>query len=101
MKVTATTDIRMPITMLGVSASLNTSVPTRIAVIGSNTPSTDALVAPMFLVAIARVAVDTIVGNTARPTRFIHAVPESSPVISSEPDVMLLVKKITAPTDRA
>ena len=61
MKVTATIDIRIPITMLEVRASPNTNVPTRIAVIGSNTPNTDAFVAPMFLVAIARVAVDTIV----------------------------------------
>ena len=38
--------------MFVVSASPNTKVPISIAVIGSNTPSTDAFVAPMFLVAL-------------------------------------------------
>ena len=41
MKVTAMMAIRMPIMMLGVSASPNTSVPTNIAVMGSKTPNTD------------------------------------------------------------
>lgn len=60
-------EIRMPVMMFAVRASPKTTVPTRIAVIGSKTPNTEALVAPMFLEAIARVAVDTIVGRTARP----------------------------------
>ena len=40
--------------MLVVSASPKTNVPTRIAVIGSKTPNTEALVAPIFLVAILK-----------------------------------------------
>ena len=47
-------EIRMPAIMFAVSASPKSKVPTRIAVIGSNTPNTEALVAPMFLVATAR-----------------------------------------------
>ena len=49
--VTATIEIRIPAMILVVSASPKTNVPTRIAVIGSKTPNTEALVAPMFLVA--------------------------------------------------
>ena len=58
MNVMATIDITMPTTMLVVSASPKTTVPTRMAVTGSKTPSTDALVAPMFRVATASVAVE-------------------------------------------
>ena len=101
MKVTATTEIRMPVMMLVVSASPNTKVPTRIAVIGSKTPKTDAFVAPMFLVAIARVAVETIVGKMASPMRLNHAIPPSSPVMSSAPDIEHLVKKTIVPTSSA
>lgn len=50
----------------------NISVPTRIAVIGSNTPSTEALVAPIFRVAIANVAVETMVGNIANFWGSVH-----------------------------
>ena len=87
--------------MLVVSASPKTNVPTRIAVIGSKTPNTEAFVAPMFLVAIAKVAVDTIVGRTASPMRLTQAVPPSSPVMSSAPESEHLVKKTTVPTSRA
>ena len=87
--------------MFEVSASPKTNVPTRIAVIGSKTPNTEAFVAPMFLVAIAKVAVDTIVGRTASPMRLIQAIPPSSPVMSSAPDIEHLVKKTTVPTSRA
>ena len=100
-KVTATTEIRIPVMMLEVRASPNTKVPTRIAVIGSKTPNTEALVAPIFLVAIAKVAVETIVGRTASPMRLIYAIPESSPVMSSAPDIEHLVKKTTVPVSRA
>ena len=65
MNVTAAMEMPMPIIMLAVSGSPNISVPTRMAVMGSNTPSTDALVAPMLREATASVAVDTIVGSTA------------------------------------
>ena len=57
----------MPITMFEVKGSPNISVPTRMAVIGSNTPSTEAFVAPILRVAMASVAVETIVGSSANP----------------------------------
>ena len=100
-KVTAIIEIRIPAMMLVVSASPKTNVPTRIAVIGSKTPNTEAFVAPMFLVAIAKVAVEMIVGKTASPMRFIHAIPPSSPVMSSAPENEHLVKKTMVPTSRA
>ena len=52
--------------------SPKTSVPMRIAVSGSNTPITEAFVAPMIFVDAARVAVEMTVGMTARRMRFIH-----------------------------
>ena len=51
--------------------------------------------------AIARVAVETIVGRTASPMRLIHAIPPSNPVMSSAPESEHLVKKTTVPTTRA
>ena len=69
MNVTATMATEIPIMILVVSGSPNTSVPTTIAVIGSNTPSTEALVAPMLRDAMARVAVETMVGSKASPKR--------------------------------
>ena len=87
--------------MFAVSASPKTTVPTRIAVIGSKTPNTEAFVAPMFLEAIARVAVDTIVGRTARPMRLPQAIAPSIPDMSSVPESEHLVKNTTVPTIRA
>ena len=69
---TAIIAMQMPSMMFVVSGSPNITVPTRIAVMGSNTPSTDAFVAPMLRVAMARDAVDTIVGSSARPMRLSH-----------------------------
>ena len=100
-KITAITEIKMPVMMLVVSASPNIRVPTSMAVIGSKTPNTEALVAPIFLVAIAKVAVETIVGRIASPMRLTHAIPPSSPVMSSVPDIEHLVMKTTVPTNRA
>ena len=100
-KVTATTEINIPVMIFDVSASPKTTVPTRIAVIGSKTPNTEAFVAPIFLVAIAKVAVETIVGRIASPIRFVHAIPDSSPVMRSAPDIEHLVKKTTVPTSSA
>ena len=57
----------MPVMMFAVSASPKTNVPTRIAVIGSKTPNTEALVAPMFLEAIAKVAPRRIVYVSCSP----------------------------------
>ena len=59
----------MPRIMFVVKGSPNISVPTRMAVIGSNTPSTEAFVAPILRVAMASIAVDTTVGNRANPTK--------------------------------
>ena len=101
MKVTATMEMRMPAMMFGVSASPKTTVPTKIAVIGSKTPNTDAFVAPMFLVATARDAVETIVGRTARPMRLHHADPPSSQAISSAPESEHLAMKNSVPVSRA
>ena len=78
--------------MFVVSASPKTRVPTSMAVIGSKTPRTEALVAPMFLVAMARVAVETMVGRTASPMRLSHAPPVSSPVMSSNLTTKLLAE---------
>ena len=68
---------------------------------GSKTPNTEALVAPMFLEAIARVAVDTIVGRTARPMRLPQAIAPSIPDMSSAAESEHLVKNTTVPTIRA
>ena len=74
----------MPRRMFVVKGSPNISVPIRIAVIGSNTPSTEALVAPIFRVAMANVAVETMVGNRAKPTKF-----SQSPLVVIPPVVRL------------
>ena len=57
MNITAAIEIKMPTMMFVVIGSPKTNAPIRIAVIGSNTPRTEALVAPMFLVATTSVAV--------------------------------------------
>ena len=72
-KVMAAMESKIPTMIFVVSASPKTMVPIRMAVMGSKTPSTEALVAPIFRVAIANVAVETTVGRRARPTRFIQA----------------------------
>ena len=90
----------MPRRMLVVKGSPNISVPTRIAVIGSNTPSTEALVAPIFLVAMANVAVETMVGNRAKPTRFSQSQPVVIPAEIAVSEKDILAKNIIAPTVR-
>ena len=99
--VTATTEMVMPTTIFVVRGSPNISVPTRIAVIGSKTPNTDAFVAPILRVATARVAVDTMVGNSAIPKRLSQARPLSRPVRGSISEKIILPRKIIAPTSRA
>ena len=101
MNVMATIEIRIPTTMFVVSASPKTSVPTRMAVTGSKTPSTEALVAPMLRVAMASVAVDTMVGSTASPTRFSQARCPVSPVIIPAPDSAIFPQKTSVPTESA
>ena len=99
--VTATTDNVIPIIMLEVIISPNATAPTRIAVIGSKTPSTEAFVAPMFLVAIANVAVEIIVGKMASPIKLSHAEQFSSPVSMGTPENAILMEKTIEPTKRA
>ena len=100
MNVTATIDMPIPNTMLALSGSPNISVPTRIAVIGSNTPSTEALVAPMLREAMARVAVETIVGSSASPKRHSHAVLPSMPAVIVVCDRAILPRNTIDPTIR-
>ena len=91
----------MPTTMLVVSGSPNTSVPTRMAVTGSNTPITEALVAPMLRVATAKVAVDTMVGSSASHTRLSQSVAPSIPAVISVSAMMMRARNTAAPTVRA
>ena len=99
MNVTAAIAMRMPVTIGAVSASPKTTVPTRIAVMGSNTPRTEAFVAPMLRVAMASEAVETTVGNKASPRRFIHAPNPSMPCVMGVVEVQIFAKKTTAPTE--
>ena len=99
--VMAAMESKIPMMTFIVNASPNTSVPTRIAVIGSNTPNTEAFVAPMFRVAMAKVAVETIVGKRASPMRFIQAMPPSMPSVMAPSENRILPIKITAPTESA
>ena len=88
----------MPSTMLVVSGSPNISVPTRMAVIGSKTPSTEAFVAPILRVAMASVAVETIVGSRANPTKLSQSPPVVMPPVIALSEKIILPKKTTAPT---
>ena len=90
--------MQMPTMMFVVSGSANIIVPTRIAVIGSNTPSTDAFVAPILRVAIARVAVDTMVGSSAKPIKFSHAVLPSIPAVIAVLESTIFPRNTVVPT---
>ena len=90
----------MPRRMFVVKGSPNISVPTRIAVIGSKTPSTEAFVAPIFRVAMAKVAVETMVGKRARPSRFSQSAPVEMPAVIGVGEKESLPKNTTAPTVR-
>ena len=89
MKVTAAMAMAMPVAMLAVRGSPNISEPTSIAVIGSNTPSTEAFVAPMLRVAMASEAVETIVDKMASPMRLSQADSSSIPAVTGMPEVMI------------
>ena len=65
-------DRTMPMTMFHDIFSPKIRVPIRMAVRGSKTPITEALVAPMILVEAARVAVEMTVGMTASRMRLSH-----------------------------
>lgn len=97
-RVTATIAMLIPTIILIVNGSPNISVPTSIAVIGSNTPNTDAFVAPMLRVANASVAVDTMVGKMANPSRLNHDPAPSIPFIIVTSESNILTGKIIAPT---
>lgn len=99
--ITAAIEMKMPTMIFVVNASPKTNVPMRIAVIGSNTPRTDALVAPIFRVATANVEVETMVGRIANPMRFNHAILFSRPVVISASDVKSFMKNTMAPTPKA
>ena len=98
---TAAMAMPMPRTMFVVSGSPKKSVPTRMAVIGSKTPSTEAFVAPMLRVAIASEAVDTMVGNTANPVTHSQSRPVATHSMSGVPAITIFVMNTTAPTVRA
>lgn len=90
----------MPRRMFVVKGSPNISVPIRIAVIGSNTPSTEALVAPIFRVAMANVAVETMVGKRAKPAKFNQSPPVVIPAEIGASEKEILPKNTIAPTVR-
>ena len=90
MKVTAAMAMAMPVMMPAVRGSPNISEPTRIAVIGSKTPSTEAFVAPMLRVATASDAVETMVGRRASPMMLSQAASPSIPAVTGVPEVMIL-----------
>ena len=99
--VTAAMEIRIPMTIFVVSGSPKNRVPTRMGVMGSITRRTEALVAPMFRVAMASVAVHTMVGSRANPIRFSQAAWFSSPVVMPWSDMAIFPKKTRAPTESA
>ena len=59
---------------------------------------TDALVAPMFREAIARVAVETMVGNRASPTRLSQSAPVVIPAVMAVSELMIFPRNTIAPT---
>lgn len=101
MNVTATIAIEIPTMMFVVRGSPNIIVPTIMAVIGSNTPSTEALVAPILRDAMARVAVDTIVGSKASPIRLSQSIPVVIPAVKAVSEKIIFPMNTIAPTIRA
>jgi len=69
----------IPTSILGVIGSMKRTVPMSMAVTGSNTPRTDVRVGPIRRVAMARVSIEIMVGNTARPVRLITDLQEFTP----------------------
>ena len=101
MKVTAMRVMITPTMILSVRDSPKKMVPTAIAVTGSKTPRTDVLVAPMILVAMARVRRETNVGNTAKPIRLIQQNQPWTPPKNSPPEKALWRMKRIEPIPRA
>ena len=91
----------IPKRMFVVKGSPNISVPIRIAVIGSNTPNTEALAAPMFRVAMANVAVETMVGNRAKPSKFSQSLLVVMPAVIAVSEKDILPMNTIAPIVRA
>ena len=77
--------IAMPQHIRGVKGSAKTVVPTRMAVIGSNTPSTEVLVGPMYRDEIARASRAIRVGKTASHRRGAASAHEPRPRIKQSP----------------
>ena len=91
----------IPMMMLTVMLSPNANAPTSMAVTGSNTPSTEAFVAPIRRVDAASVAVDIMVGRIARQTRLVQDVHPDIPCINGCPAVRICMKKHNDPARRA
>ena len=98
MNTTAQMQMRAPATMLEVSGSPNTAVPMNIAVSGSNTPSTEVLVAPILLVDRDRESREIIVGTRASPMKLLHTEKPDRPSSIFPPADILSEKNITEPT---
>ena len=90
----------MPAIMFVVKGSPNISVPIGMAVIGSNTPSTEAFVAPMLRVAMANVAVETMVGNRDKPSKLSQSLLVVIPVVIAVSEKDILPANTIAPTVR-
>lgn len=101
MNVTAIIEMEIPAIIFVVSGSSNINVPTTMAVIGSNTPSTDAFVAPMFLDAIANVEVEITVGSRANPKRLSQSCQFVIPVVIVVSELMILHRNTIVPIVRA
>ena len=101
MNVTEMIAIEIPSIILKVNGSPNIRVPTRIAVIGSNTPRTEAFVAPILRVATANVAVEMIVGSIARPIRLSQSDVAHIPERIGVPDRMTFIRNTNTPVDNA
>ena len=97
MKVTAAIESNIPTTIGVVSGSPKANVPTNIAVTGSKTPSTLAFVGPILRVAMARVAVENVVGNMAKPMRLPQAPMSASPDKMEVPEQATQKPKTTVP----
>ena len=91
----------IPTMMFAVSGSPNISVPTSMAVMGSNTPKTEALVAPILRVAIASVAVDTMVGSSAKPAKLSQSVLVEIPSVMAVSESSTFPRNTKQPTVRA
>ena len=68
-----------PMIILTVSGSSKRDVPIIIAVKGSNTPKIEVLVGPILRADMARQTKDIMVGNSARPSKFVQTLRPVTP----------------------